>query len=107
MATEVAVAILREFQDSDGSTMEWSIVNGIAKFKDLMQIRFTAKQTIDDTSRSGDELLLKLVRGYFNQFIQLPWRSPVLFSKKKDGTLRTDYRALNKITIKDKYPTNR
>lgn len=37
MATEVAVAILREFQDHGGSTMEWSISNGIAKFKDLMQ----------------------------------------------------------------------
>lgn len=37
MATEVAVAILREFQDHGGSTMEWSISNGIAKFKDLIQ----------------------------------------------------------------------
>jgi len=32
--------------------------------------------------------------------------SPVFFIKKKDGTLRLvqDYRALNTITVKNKYP---
>ena len=35
-----------------------------------------------------------------------PWRAPVLFTKKKDGSWRmcTDYRGLNAVTIKNKYP---
>eukprot|EP00253_Pinus_taeda_P036316 PITA_36316 len=38
-----------------------------------------------------------------------PWGAPVLFVKKKDGTLQMciDYRQLNKLTIKNKYPLPR
>jgi hypothetical protein len=38
-----------------------------------------------------------------------PWGAPVLFVKKKDKTLRLciDYRQLNKMTIKNKYPLPR
>ena len=38
-----------------------------------------------------------------------PWGAPVLFVKKKDGSLRlcTDYREINKGTIKNKYPLPR
>ncbi|WRX14563.1 Reverse transcriptase domain - like 10 [Theobroma cacao] len=38
-----------------------------------------------------------------------PWGAPILFLKKKDGTLRLciDYRQLNKMTIKNKYPLPR
>ncbi|KAK1667237.1 hypothetical protein QYE76_055396 [Lolium multiflorum] len=49
-----------------------------------------------------DELLAKgLIRPSAS-----PWRSPVLFVDKKDGTIRlcTDYRKLNDVTIKNKYP---
>lgn len=38
-----------------------------------------------------------------------PWGSPILFVKKKDGSLRmvVDCRALNKLTIKNRYPLPR
>ena len=38
-----------------------------------------------------------------------PWGAPVLFSKKKDMTLRLciDYRQLNRVTIKNRYPLSR
>ncbi|KAI0500013.1 hypothetical protein KFK09_018221 [Dendrobium nobile] len=47
-------------------------------------------------------------RGFVRPSVS-PWGAPVLFVKKKDGTLRMciDYRDLNKVTIKNKYPLPR
>ena len=47
-------------------------------------------------------------RGFIRPNIS-PWGSPVLFVKKKDDTWRLcmDYRQLNKVTIRNKYPLPR
>ena len=52
-----------------------------------------------------EELLSK---GFIRPSIS-PWGAPVLFVKKKDGSLRLciDYRKLNKVTIRNQYPLPR
>lgn len=51
----------------------------------------------------------ELLRLGFIQPSSSPWASPVLFARKKDGQLRlcTDYRGLNAITKKNRYPIPR
>jgi hypothetical protein len=52
-----------------------------------------------------DEMLEK---GYIRPSTS-PWAAPLLFVEKKDGTKRMciDYRALNEVTVKNKYPLPR
>ena len=49
-----------------------------------------------------------LVKGYIRPSAST-WGAPVLFMKKKDGSMRLciDYRELNNVTIKNKYPLSK
>ena len=49
-----------------------------------------------------------LDKGFIRPSIS-PWGAPVLFVKKKDGSMRLciDYRELNKVTVRNKYPLPR
>jgi hypothetical protein len=55
------------------------------------------------------EHIKKLVEKGFIHPSSSPWGAPVIFVLKKDGTQRLcmDYRALNEVTIKNKYPLPR
>ncbi|GKV36711.1 hypothetical protein SLEP1_g44811 [Rubroshorea leprosula] len=49
-----------------------------------------------------------LEKGFIRPSVS-PWGAPVLFVKKKDGSMRLciDYRELNKVTVKNRYPLPR
>ena len=58
------------------------------------------------------ELKVQIQELLDKEFIRLstsPWGAPVLFAKKKEKTLRMciDYRQLNRVTIKNRYPLPR
>jgi hypothetical protein len=44
-------------------------------------------------------------KGYIKSSLS-PWGAPILFVKKKDGSMRlcVDYQTLNEVTVKNKYP---
>nr|GFD05022.1 putative reverse transcriptase domain-containing protein [Tanacetum cinerariifolium] len=55
------------------------------------------------------EQLIELSDKAFIRPSSSPWGAPVLFVKKKDGSFRMciDYRELNKLTVKNRYPLPR
>jgi len=64
-----------------------------------------APRELEELRAQLDELL---ARGFIRPSSS-PWGAPVLFVKKKDGSMRLciDYRDLNKVTVKNKYPLPR
>ena len=54
-------------------------------------------------------LLQELLDKDFIRPSTLPWEAPALFAKKNNGSLRfyIDYRKLNQVTVKNKYPLPR
>jgi hypothetical protein len=76
------------------------LVLGVASVSKTPYIMSTLE--LKELQMQLEELLKK---GYTHPSVS-PWGAPVLFVKKKDGTLRLciDFRQLNKYTIKNKYP---
>ncbi|KAJ9563463.1 hypothetical protein OSB04_008623 [Centaurea solstitialis] len=64
-----------------------------------------ASPEMQELSKQLEELLDK---GFIRPSTS-PWGAPILFVKKKDGSMRMciDYRELNKLTVKNRYPLPR
>ncbi|GJU35857.1 putative reverse transcriptase domain-containing protein [Tanacetum coccineum] len=76
---------------------------GERKQRQSKEKRLEDVPTIRDFSEVFPEDLPGLPHEYDNSS---PWGAPVLFVKKKDGSFRMciDYRELNKLTVKNRYP---
>ena len=66
------------------------------------------KMSLPKAIELKEQLRQLLKQGFIRPSIS-PWGAPVLFQKKKDGTFRLciDYRGLNQVTVKNKYPIPR
>ena len=66
------------------------------------------RMALAELKKLKDQLQELLDKGFIRPSTS-PWGAPVLFMKKKDGSLRLciDYRQLNKVTIRNQYPLPR
>jgi hypothetical protein len=66
------------------------------------------RMSVDELEELKKQLRELSDKGYIRSSAS-PWGSPVLFVKKKDGSMRMciDYRNLNAMTVKNKYPLPR
>ncbi|KAJ9545069.1 hypothetical protein OSB04_024776 [Centaurea solstitialis] len=66
------------------------------------------RKTVADVPLSCRTSLKSFGKGFIRPSSS-PWGAPILFVKKKDGSMRMciDYRELNKLTVKNRYPLPR
>ncbi|KAH0743176.1 hypothetical protein KY290_031169 [Solanum tuberosum] len=109
-----SVPVVREFpevfpDDLPGIPPEWEIDFGIDLLPDTQPISIPPyRMALAELKELKAQLKDLLDKGFIQPSIS-PWGSPILFVKKKYGSLRMciDYRQLNKVTINNKYPLPR
>ncbi|XP_028100871.1 uncharacterized protein LOC114300186 [Camellia sinensis] len=109
-----AIPIVRDFSDVFPDELPGELIDREIEFTiDIMpRTQPISKTPYRMSPAEMKELKIQLQdlldKGFIRSSIS-PWGAPVLFVKKKDGTLRLcmDYRELNKVTIKNKYPLPR
>ncbi|KAH0658050.1 hypothetical protein KY289_026798 [Solanum tuberosum] len=109
-----SVLVVNEFpevfpDDIPGVPPEREIDFGIDLLPDTQPIYIPLYRMAPAELKELKEQLKDLLdKGFIRRSIS-PWGAPVLFVKKKDGSLRMciDYRQLNKVRIKNKYPIPR
>ncbi|KAA8495185.1 Transposon Ty3-I Gag-Pol polyprotein [Porphyridium purpureum] len=108
--TEDTEKLVREFEglfEEPQSLPPDRKVNHTIKLKDEKPVRVGRVYRLSPSELEAlRESLNDLLKRGFIRPSRSPFGAPVLFVKKKDGSLRmcVDYRALNDVTIKDRYP---
>ena len=100
------IPMIREFSDAFPEELPGVVDLSIEVVQGMTPISRTpyrmAPTELKELKTQLQELLDK---GFIRPSVS-PWGAPILFVKKKDGTLRMciDYRQINKVTVKNKYP---
>ena len=131
---EVHMAIVRPAEKPDGKpTVQVQVATLLEEFKDVFEEpkgmpperpgvdhaidlqpgaappnKAPYRLTVEQQNELKKQLETLLSKGYIRPSVS-PYGAPVLFVPKKDGTLRmcVDYRALNKITVRNSFPIPR
>ena len=88
---------------------EWKMIffiDLLLEMNPISMLRY--RMARDELKELKAQIKVLLCKGFIRPTIS-PWGSPILFVTKKDGSLRMciNYRQLNKVTIKNKYPLPR
>ena len=105
------IPIVREFldvfpKDLSGIPVDREIEFSIDLLPGTSRISKALYQMAPTELKELKEQLQELLdKGYIRPSAS-PWGAPILFVRKKDGTMRLciDYRELNRVTVRNKYP---
>ncbi|KAH0710891.1 hypothetical protein KY284_012318 [Solanum tuberosum] len=109
-----SITVVNEFldvfpEDLPGVPPEKDIDLGIDLLPDTQPISIPPYRMAPAELKELKEQLNDLLEKGFIRPSHSPWGAPILFVKKKDGSLRMciDYRQLNRVTVKNRYPLPR
>ncbi|GJX08885.1 putative reverse transcriptase domain-containing protein [Tanacetum coccineum] len=106
---EWAVGITKALKSAKDDEPKLSDISMVCEFKDVFPEDLSGLPPQRQVEFRIDLVPGELQDKGFIRPSHSPWGAPVLFVKKKDGSLRMciDYRELNKLTIKNRYPLPR